>query len=100
MSRYSDGLRARLSGFDSRQGQVVFSTASRPAAIQSLRGTLSTNVKWLVREADHSAPSSGKVKNGRAIPPLPHMFSWQSARLFKHRDNFTSIESCREMFYH
>jgi hypothetical protein len=28
-------------------------------------------VKQLGREADHSPPSSAKVKNGGAIPPLP-----------------------------
>jgi hypothetical protein len=31
------------------------------------------------READHSSPSSAEVKNGGAIPPLPHMSSWHSA---------------------
>jgi hypothetical protein len=30
-------------------------------------------------EADHSPKSSAEVKNGRAIPPLPHMSSWHSA---------------------
>jgi hypothetical protein len=28
------------------------------------------------RETDHSLPSSSEVKNGGAIPPLPHMSSW------------------------
>jgi hypothetical protein len=35
--------------------------------IQSVLGA----VKWSGREADHSAPFSGEVKNGGAIPPLP-----------------------------
>jgi hypothetical protein len=31
------------------------------------------------RLIDHSSPSSAEVKNGGAIPPLPHMFSWYNA---------------------
>jgi hypothetical protein len=38
------------------------------------------DVFWAVKqkrhEADHSPPSSPKVKNGGAIPLFPHMFSW------------------------
>jgi hypothetical protein len=36
-------------------------------------------VKRPEREADHSPPSSAEVKNGGAIPPLPHMYSWHGA---------------------
>jgi hypothetical protein len=36
-------------------------------------------VKRPGREADHSHPSSAKAKNGGAIPPLPHMFSWHNS---------------------
>jgi hypothetical protein len=36
-------------------------------------------VNRLVREADHSPWSSAEVKNGGAIPPLPHMSSWCGA---------------------
>jgi hypothetical protein len=39
-------------------------------------------VKCLGHEADNSPPSSPKVKNSWAIPPLPRKSSW-------HRDNFT-----------
>jgi hypothetical protein len=46
-------------------------------------------VKWLGHEADHSPPTSAKVKNGGAILPFPHMSSWHSAQLIKNRDNFT-----------
>jgi hypothetical protein len=35
-------------------------------------------VKQPGREADHSPPSSAKVQNGRAVPPLP-ISSWHSA---------------------
>jgi hypothetical protein len=34
-------------------------------------------VKWPGLESDHLPPSS--VKNGGAIPPLPHMSSWHGA---------------------
>jgi hypothetical protein len=71
----------------SRHGQegFLFSTASRPALgptqppIQWVPGTLSPGGKWPGHEADHSPPSFAEVKNGGAIPPLPHMSSWQSA---------------------
>jgi hypothetical protein len=33
----------------------------------------------LGREADLSPPSSAEIKNGGAIPALPHMSSWHSA---------------------
>jgi hypothetical protein len=36
-------------------------------------------VKQLEHEADHSLPSTAKVKSGGAIPPLPHMSSCHSA---------------------
>jgi hypothetical protein len=32
-----------------------------------------SGVKWPRRKTDYSPPSSAKVKNGGAIPPLPHM---------------------------
>jgi hypothetical protein len=40
---------------------------------------LSPGVKRTGREADHSPPTSAKVKNGGAIPPLPHAFLWRGA---------------------
>jgi hypothetical protein len=49
-------------------------------------GGNSLGVKRPGREADHSPPSSTEVKNGGAIPPLPHISSWCSAELIKHRD--------------
>jgi hypothetical protein len=39
------------------------------------RGALSSGLKRPGREADRSPPSSAKVKNGGAIPPLPHTSS-------------------------
>jgi hypothetical protein len=36
---------------------------------------VSPGVKQQEREADHSTQSSAEVKNGGAIPPLPHISS-------------------------
>jgi hypothetical protein len=60
-------------------------TASRPSLgpthphIQRVLGTLSSGVKRPGREADQSPRFSAEVKNGGAIPPLPHMSSWRDA---------------------
>jgi hypothetical protein len=60
-------------------------TESRPAMgpaeppTQWIRGTLSPRAKRPGCEADHSPPSTAAVKNGEAIPPLPHISSWHSA---------------------
>jgi hypothetical protein len=37
-------------------------------------GGLFPGVEWPECKADHSPPSSAEVKNGGAIPPLPHMY--------------------------
>jgi hypothetical protein len=74
-------------GFDFLQGQEVFlfSTASIPALgptqppIQWVLRAVSLGVKRPGREANHSLPSSAEVKNGGAILPLLHMFSWRDA---------------------
>jgi hypothetical protein len=82
LSRYSDGL--GLVRFPTVQG-FLFSTASRPTLgltqtpIQWVPGALSTGIKWQEREADHSPAPSADVKNGGAIPPLPHTTSWIGA---------------------
>jgi hypothetical protein len=44
----------------------------------SKNGRAYSGLKQQGREADHSPPSSGEVKNGGAIPPLPHTFSWRT----------------------
>jgi hypothetical protein len=36
-------------------------------------------LKWQGRDADHSPPSSAKVKTSGTIPPLPHTSSWHGA---------------------
>jgi hypothetical protein len=44
--------------------------------VQWILGALSPKVKRPGREADDAPPSSVDVKNGGAIPPLPHTSSW------------------------
>jgi hypothetical protein len=92
MSWDSNWLWAGQSGFDSQRGWEFIS--SRPALgptrppIKWVPGALSLGVKRLRHEADHSPPSSAKVKYGWAIPPrLQYVFmTWY---LVKHRDIFT-----------
>jgi hypothetical protein len=51
-------------------------------------------------EADHSLPSSAEVKNGGAVPPVPHMSSWRGAQLIKRRDNLVFICTGFELSAH
>jgi hypothetical protein len=97
IAQYSNRLWAAQLGFLSQQKQEIFlySTASRPALepthspFQCVPGALSLGIKQPRREADHSPPSSAEVKNGGAIPPLPHIFSYLDAQLMNHKVNFT-----------
>jgi hypothetical protein len=66
--------------FDFRQSKIfLFPTISRPAVRPTQppihMGTADDfpGEKQSGREADHSPPSSAEVKNGGAIPPVPHM---------------------------
>jgi hypothetical protein len=77
----------RLDGRGSNPGRgkiFLFSTTSRPALrptqppIQWVPRPICAEVKRPGREADHSPPSNGEVKNGGATPPLPHTSSWHS----------------------
>jgi hypothetical protein len=54
--------------------------------IQWVPGAFSLRVKQLGHEADHSSPSSAKVKKGGAITSTPQMSSGNSAQLIKYRD--------------
>jgi hypothetical protein len=49
------------------------------SSIQWLPGVVFPGLKRQRRESDHSPPSSAEVKNGGAIPPLPHTSSWRGA---------------------
>jgi hypothetical protein len=46
--------------------------------VQWVPGILSLGIKWLGCEADHSPPSTAKIKNGGVIPLLPHTSSCHS----------------------
>jgi hypothetical protein len=79
LSQYSDRLPAGWPGFDSWQGQEIFliSTASKPALgltqppVQWVPGLFPWGQSdWSIKLA--TPPASAKVKNGGAIPPLPH----------------------------
>jgi hypothetical protein len=79
-ARYSDGLWAGRLWFDSRQWQeILHSTASRPvlgpSPILWLLGTLPGGKSAGGLEANDSPLSSVEVKNGGAIPALPHTSS-------------------------
>jgi hypothetical protein len=71
----------------------LFSTSSWPAPgpiqppIQWVPRALTPVVKQPGRESDHSPQTSAEVM--KKIHPLPHTLSWCSARLVKHRGNFT-----------
>jgi hypothetical protein len=62
-------------------GDIFFSIASKTALmpiqppIQWVPGSLSSRVKRPGSEAYHSPPSSAEIKNGGALPPLPHISS-------------------------
>jgi hypothetical protein len=81
VSQYSDSLRPRGPGFDSRKGQdfsllygVQPGSGSQPAPIQWVPGAISTWIKRQGREDDNSPPPfSAEVKNGGAVPALPHI---------------------------
>jgi hypothetical protein len=52
-------------------------------SVQTGSGAHPPGVKRMGREDDHSPPSRSEVKNGGAILPLPHSYSWCSAYLIK-----------------
>jgi hypothetical protein len=72
-----------LVGVENRQWQEIFlfSITSRlslgptKSIIQWVSGIFSPGVKQQVHEADYLPPSSAKIKNVAAIPPLPCMSS-------------------------
>jgi hypothetical protein len=77
---YELGGRASIPG-RARNVSLLYSiqTGSKayPASSPMGAGNTFPGVKRLGREADHSPPSSSEVKNGGAIPALPHTSSWR-----------------------
>jgi hypothetical protein len=68
---------------------VQTGSRSHPAAYPVSTVCDFPGIKRPVHEANHSLPSSSAVKNGGAIPLLPHMSSWHSALLI--RENCTYV---------
>jgi hypothetical protein len=75
---FSGGPRAGRPGYNIQQGKnFFFSTASRSAlgptqpTTQRILGAISTGVKRLGREANHSPQTSDGVKNDGGLPPFP-----------------------------
>jgi hypothetical protein len=80
MFRYNSVTIATGYGQDSRgsilgRGKEIFlySTAARTAHIPWIPWDVSPGIKLREREAYHSPISSAEVKNGGAVPPLPHI---------------------------
>jgi hypothetical protein len=98
VSRYSDGLRARLrfpaeaTDF-SLLHSVKTDSGANPAS--SRMGTGDWFPEGVVKrpqcEANNWPPSSAEVKNVGAIHSPFHTSSWRCAYLIKHRDNFTYL---------
>jgi hypothetical protein len=90
------GWMIRVLGFDSWWGLGIFlfTTMSRMALgptqfpIPWVPGALSLRVMWLGHEADHSPPSSAKVKNVWSYTSTPQ-YVFMAWCLVKHKDNFT-----------
>jgi hypothetical protein len=89
LSQYSDWLRVERSGFSSSilgAGQefslhhrIQTGSEANPASYPVGTGVLSPEVKRPWREADHSPPSSAKVKNAWRYTSTPNTFSWRGA---------------------
>jgi hypothetical protein len=90
LSRYTSvgiAIGYELDGRGSVSGRCkrLFSTPKNPALeptqppIQQVLAAVSPGIKRPGREADQSPPSSAKVKNSGAIPPLRHTYSWRNA---------------------
>jgi hypothetical protein len=80
ITQYSCGLDGRI--LISQQGQRIFlhsfhiSSRALPAPPPMDTRCSFARVKWSGHKVNNSTPSSAEVKNGRAIPPLPHTSSW------------------------
>jgi hypothetical protein len=73
---WTAGVRSPVGARDfSLLHSVQTSSGAHPVSYEIGTGGSFTGVKELRREADKSHPSSAEVKNGGAIPPLPHMSS-------------------------
>jgi hypothetical protein len=62
-------------GLDSRGTSPRPTLGPNQHCIQWVAGSLSLGIKQWEHEANHSSTSDAEVRNGGAIPPLPHMSS-------------------------
>jgi hypothetical protein len=75
---YSNGICVERKEFDSRQGyfsllhSVQTRSEAHPASYAMGTGGSFPKGKADGEQADHSLPSSAKLKNGEAMPPLYH----------------------------
>jgi hypothetical protein len=60
------------------RGKIVLISVTSKTSSGACPASCPIRTGWISprREADHSSPTSAEVKNGGAIPPLPHMSSW------------------------
>jgi hypothetical protein len=75
------GWTAEESDFDSRQGQEIFifcGSGAHLASYAMVTGNCFPGGK-AGREADYRPQCSAEIKNGGAIPSLPHTSSWRGA---------------------
>jgi hypothetical protein len=74
-------------GIESLQGLGNFLFTTQPS-IKWVLEAFSLGVKRPGSEADHSLPSSAKIKKACSYTSIPNTPSWHGTQL-KHRDNFT-----------
>jgi hypothetical protein len=89
-SCHSDGLddRGSIPGRDKK----VSSSPQCPDRLWALPSLLTNGYRSCLpgimrpgSEADYPTPPSAYVKDGKAIPPLPHTSSWRGAYLVTHK---------------
>jgi hypothetical protein len=67
---------------------VLSGSGAHPVSYSVGTGGCIPEVKRPGLEADHSPPPSDEIKKEGDIRPLPHISSWHSAYLIKHRNIF------------
>jgi hypothetical protein len=65
--------------FERRFDSACCTVGGPHTPIQWVPGAVSLGVKRPEREADHSPPSTAKIKKSGPIPPLPHTSLWRGA---------------------
>jgi hypothetical protein len=73
------GFRFPVREYFSLLHSVQTGSGTQPDSCRMGNGCSFPGVKRPGREADYTPPSSAEVKNGGAVPPLPHVPLWHSA---------------------